>query len=397
MSVIDGSAGPGRPRLAGRTGADATAVAVTRPLYPRRAYDSPEKLFQIPISAGTSVEGPRGAHGNGYGVVACRMSVPMPDRCLSPARSAGQPGSAAYEGRRMRVTYRHEAWIPGGARGLAGRGGDDAKGREFLKRFLPAERRIFGYILTLVPDRADADDLLQETSLAMWEQFDPGDPPRDMLAWGCRIAYFQVQHHRRAWRRRMQFSDRLVRRLAESGASNPGRSGSRNGASSWPTAWPSSPRRPRAAGRAAQGRGDDAIDRRAARADGRRGVQGDGEDPTAPGRLHRTPSPGRGMHMSPPSDRFDELDALIDALCEQRIGEAQMARLEELILADPEAEARFIIARNLHADVIWRGASRRRRRAIRRGHPSGRGRPGLGRGRAGPPSPARRSSWWRCC
>jgi RNA polymerase sigma-70 factor, ECF subfamily len=116
----------------------------------------------------------------------------------------------------MRITYRHEAWIPGGARGAAGRGGDDAKGREFLKRFLPAERRIFGYILTLVPDRADADDLLQETSLAMWEQFDPGDPPRDMLAWGCRIAYFQVQHHRRAWRRRMQFSDRLVRRLAES-------------------------------------------------------------------------------------------------------------------------------------------------------------------------------------
>lgn len=93
---------------------------------------------------------------------------------------------------------------------------EDSKGRAFLSRFLPIERRIFGYILTLVPERSEAEDLLQETSLVMWEKFDPADPPDDLLAWGCRIAYFQVQHHRRSWRRRVRFSELLLERLAES-------------------------------------------------------------------------------------------------------------------------------------------------------------------------------------
>ena len=33
------------------------------------------------------------------------------------------------------------------------------------------QRRIFGYLYTLVPDRHDAEDLLQETSLVICEKF----------------------------------------------------------------------------------------------------------------------------------------------------------------------------------------------------------------------------------
>ena len=81
--------------------------------------------------------------------------------------------------------------------------GDDvySKGRAFLGRFLKAERRIFAYILTLLPHRADAEDVLQQVSLIMWEKFDEQAPPEDFAAWGCRIAYFKIRDHRRTLRR----------------------------------------------------------------------------------------------------------------------------------------------------------------------------------------------------
>src|SRR5437879_12865989 len=76
-----------------------------------------------------------------------------------------------------------------------------AKGKLFLAQFLKAERRIFAYILTLLPHRADAEDLLQQVSLIMWEKFDAQAPPEDFAAWGSRIAYFKIRDYRRTLRR----------------------------------------------------------------------------------------------------------------------------------------------------------------------------------------------------
>lgn len=91
-----------------------------------------------------------------------------------------------------------------------------SKGRAFLGRFLKAERRIFAYILTLLPHRADAEDVLQEVSVIMWEKFDEHDPPGDFVAWGCRIAYFRIRDHRR-WQRRQRvvFSEAMLEQVAE--------------------------------------------------------------------------------------------------------------------------------------------------------------------------------------
>jgi RNA polymerase sigma-70 factor, ECF subfamily len=91
-----------------------------------------------------------------------------------------------------------------------------SKAKPFLAQFLKAERRIFAYILTLLPHRTDAEDLLQQASLIMWEKFDAQDPPRDFVAWGCRIAYFEVRDHRRTLRRsRVIFSDAMLERVAQ--------------------------------------------------------------------------------------------------------------------------------------------------------------------------------------
>ncbi len=91
-----------------------------------------------------------------------------------------------------------------------------SKGEAFLGRFLKAERRIFAYILTLLPHRADAEDVLQEVSMMMWAKFDEREPPDDFVAWGCRIAYYRVRLHRRGRRRqRVTFSEALLERVAE--------------------------------------------------------------------------------------------------------------------------------------------------------------------------------------
>jgi RNA polymerase sigma-70 factor (ECF subfamily) len=93
------------------------------------------------------------------------------------------------------------------------------KSRAFLRLFLQNERRLYAYILTLLPNRADADDLLQEVSLALWDTFATNGPPDDFLAWARRIAYYKVlnfyKHTRRLQSRLTQV---FLERVAETAA-----------------------------------------------------------------------------------------------------------------------------------------------------------------------------------
>lgn len=95
----------------------------------------------------------------------------------------------------------------------------DTKGPLFLRLFLQNERRIYAYVVTLLHNRADADDVLQEASIVMWDKFNEADPPQDFAAWGCRIAYFKVLDFRKKHARsRVLFSQELLDRVAETAA-----------------------------------------------------------------------------------------------------------------------------------------------------------------------------------
>jgi RNA polymerase sigma-70 factor (ECF subfamily) len=97
--------------------------------------------------------------------------------------------------------------------------GPPDKRKLFLRLFLRNERRVYAYILTLLPNRADADDALQEASLAMWDKFDDRNPPNDFLAWARRIAYFKVLDvYKRARRGHVRFSQAMLERVAETAA-----------------------------------------------------------------------------------------------------------------------------------------------------------------------------------
>jgi RNA polymerase sigma-70 factor, ECF subfamily len=70
---------------------------------------------------------------------------------------------------------------------------------------------LFRYIFSLVPVEADARDILQETSLALYRKADQFDPARPFLPWAYRFAYLQVQKHReKAARSPLLFSEDVI-------------------------------------------------------------------------------------------------------------------------------------------------------------------------------------------
>jgi RNA polymerase sigma-70 factor, ECF subfamily len=76
------------------------------------------------------------------------------------------------------------------------------------------------YVLTLVPDRAQADDIVQETARVLWQKAAAYDPAQPFLPWARKFAYFEVlKFRRREGLKRRYFSDTLVETLADERAS----------------------------------------------------------------------------------------------------------------------------------------------------------------------------------
>jgi RNA polymerase sigma-70 factor (ECF subfamily) len=67
---------------------------------------------------------------------------------------------------------------------------------------LAHQRRILTYLTAVVGDLADAEDLLQETSVVLWGKFAEYQPGTDFCAWAIKIAQFKaLQHLRKTGRR----------------------------------------------------------------------------------------------------------------------------------------------------------------------------------------------------
>jgi len=60
--------------------------------------------------------------------------------------------------------------------------------QDFLRVFLANEREIFRYVAALVPPIADAQAIVQETAVVLWEKFDQYDASRPFAPWACRFA-----------------------------------------------------------------------------------------------------------------------------------------------------------------------------------------------------------------
>lgn len=86
----------------------------------------------------------------------------------------------------------------------------------FMKLFLQSERRVLGFILSLVPNPSDAEDLLQETCSIMWNKFEQFEHGTDFVAWGISIARYRVLTYRRkAGTSRVCFNEKLMHQIAD--------------------------------------------------------------------------------------------------------------------------------------------------------------------------------------
>lgn len=78
------------------------------------------------------------------------------------------------------------------------------------------QRQIFSYIYVLVPNRSDAEDLLQETSLVICEKFHEFEEGTDFVAWACQIAYWRVRFSRQKFARsKVVFDQEIVEVVAQ--------------------------------------------------------------------------------------------------------------------------------------------------------------------------------------
>jgi RNA polymerase sigma-70 factor (ECF subfamily) len=68
--------------------------------------------------------------------------------------------------------------------------------RRFLQKFVAHERLLTGYLLAATGNFHEAEDLLQEVSVALWESFDRYDESRPFQAWALGIARHKVQNWR---------------------------------------------------------------------------------------------------------------------------------------------------------------------------------------------------------
>jgi len=87
---------------------------------------------------------------------------------------------------------------------------------EFVTLLTGSQTSLYACILGLLPDRAAAADILQETNLTLWQKADDFEPGTNFLAWAARIARYHVLNHRRkVSRERLVFDDALFDELAQ--------------------------------------------------------------------------------------------------------------------------------------------------------------------------------------
>jgi RNA polymerase sigma-70 factor, ECF subfamily len=78
------------------------------------------------------------------------------------------------------------------------------------------ESRLLGLILSLVPNWADAEDIMQDVKVHLWKQFNEYDAAKDFGAWARTIAYYEVLAYRKKrLRHNQRFSTTCMEMIAE--------------------------------------------------------------------------------------------------------------------------------------------------------------------------------------
>lgn len=87
---------------------------------------------------------------------------------------------------------------------------------QFAELLRGSHRDLFVFIYSLVQNRADAEDVYQQTTLVLWSKFSEFTPGTNFAAWATRVAHLTARHFIRSRRRQhLYFSDEMLDSLLE--------------------------------------------------------------------------------------------------------------------------------------------------------------------------------------
>ncbi len=72
---------------------------------------------------------------------------------------------------------------------------------------------MFSFIITLVPNYSEAEDLLQETASLMWQKFDTFEPGTNFWAWARQIARYKISNYYRTKKQEFRLDEDLLDHL----------------------------------------------------------------------------------------------------------------------------------------------------------------------------------------
>ena len=86
---------------------------------------------------------------------------------------------------------------------------------EIIRQITASQRRLYAYILTLIPNPQAAEEILQETNVVIWEKSREIETVNNFSAWASKIAYFQTLAYLKKFKRdRLHFDDELIGKIA---------------------------------------------------------------------------------------------------------------------------------------------------------------------------------------
>jgi RNA polymerase sigma-70 factor (ECF subfamily) len=90
------------------------------------------------------------------------------------------------------------------------------RGERFMKLYTAVQRRLCGYVMSLIPETTPVDDIIQETVTVMWKQFDKFEPGTDFAAWACCIARNQIYNYiKQRQKQKKHFSIQTIQAIEE--------------------------------------------------------------------------------------------------------------------------------------------------------------------------------------
>ncbi|SFI86899.1 sigma-70 family RNA polymerase sigma factor [Planctomicrobium piriforme] len=94
---------------------------------------------------------------------------------------------------------------------------DSSREAEFLRQLAATYRDLYASALSIVGNRDDADDAIQEVCVVLWQKYDEFEPGTNFRKWACAVAFNVAKAYARKQRRRRGYglSDQSLAKIAQ--------------------------------------------------------------------------------------------------------------------------------------------------------------------------------------